>query len=99
MAMLYTEYNIVGRTRCKLQEELYITTNWNFETGGIEPSTSRESESHQQQPPQNFTAVELSVIEGDDGGPTGLQEELIQGDDDLMDEDPLCSNCVNIILL
>ena len=63
-----------------------------------EPWPSRELESHQQ--PRDATTLELSMIEGDYGGPTteeegdyggptAEEEELLQGDDDLMDEDPV----------
>ena len=63
-----------------------------------EPWPSRESESHQR--PRYVTTLELSVIEGDYGGPTTEEEgdyggptteeeESLQGGDDLMDEDPV----------
>ena len=58
---------------------------------GTEPWPSRESKSHQR--PQYVTTLELSVIECDCGSQTTEEEELLQGDDDLMDEDPVATTC------
>ena len=86
--MSCAEFDIVGRTRCELQEVVHHNQLkpflGNTET---EPWPSRESESHQR--PRYVTTLELSVIEGDYGGPTTEEEESLQGGDDLMDEDPV----------